>query len=73
MSSIPLLVFCGVSEEVSGWITRCKLNKKIKDKLTLSGCLLTRRKKDMESLGSWTYLLELLEEDKRQKSLQNSS
>ena len=71
--SIRLLVFCGVSKEVAGWITRCRLNKKIKDRLTLSQCLLRRRKKDTESLGSWTYLLELLEEDKRQKSVQNSS
>ena len=71
--SIRLLVFCGVSKEVAGWITRCRLNKKTKDRLTLSRCLLRRWKKDTESLGSWTYLLELLEEDKRQKSVQNSS
>ena len=54
--------------DVAGWITRCRLNKKIKGKLTLRRCLLTRWKKDSESPGSWTYLLQLLEEDKRQSS-----
>ena len=42
--SIRFLVFCGVFVDVAGWITRCRLNKKIKDKLTLSRCLLTRWK-----------------------------
>ena len=59
-------MFCGVFVDVAGWITRCRLNRKIKDKLTLSRCLLTRWKK---GLGiAWTYLLQLLEEDKRQSS-----
>ena len=44
MISIRLLVFCGVSSEVAGWIARCRLNKRIKDRLTLSRCLLTRRR-----------------------------
>ena len=40
--SIRFLVFCGVFMDVAGWITRCRLNKKMKDRLTLSRCLLTR-------------------------------
>ena len=38
--SIRLLVFCGVSREVTRQIARCRQNKKIKDRLRLS----------------WTYL-----------------
>ena len=45
--SIRFLVFCGVFVDVAGWITRCRLNRKIKDKLTLSRCLLTRWKKGL--------------------------
>ena len=66
---IRFLVFCGVLMDVAGWITRCRLNKKMKDRLTLSRCLLTRWKRDTESPGSETYLSELLEEDERQKSV----
>ena len=43
--SIRFLVFCGVFMDVAGWITRCRLNKKMKDRLTLSQCLLMRCKK----------------------------
>ena len=56
--SIRFLVICGVFIKVAGWITRCRLNKKIEDRFTLSRCLLTRWKKDVDSLESWTYFLE---------------
>ena len=52
--------------EVAGMITRCRLNKKTKDKLILSRCLWTGWEKDVASLGSWTYFLELFEEDKQE-------
>ena len=43
--SIRFLVLFGDFMDVAGWITRCRLNKTMKDRLTLSQCLLTRCKK----------------------------
>ena len=62
---IQYLVFCGVFMEAVMWFVKCRLNE-IKDRLKFSRRLLTLRKKDVASLGSWTYFVELLEKDNRQ-------
>ena len=59
------LVFCGVFIEAATWFVKCRLNE-IKDRLKFSRRLLTLRKRDVTSLGSWVYFVELLEKDKRQ-------
>ena len=51
--------------EAATWFFGWRLNE-IKDRLKFSRCLLTLGKKDVASLGSWTYFVELLEKDIRQ-------
>ena len=51
--------------EAATWFVECRLNE-IKERLKFSRRLLTLRKKDVASLGSWTYFVELLEKDNKQ-------
>ena len=62
---IQFLVFCCVFMEAATCFVKCRLNK-IKDRLKFSRRLLTLRKKDVASLRSWTYFVELLEKGNRQ-------
>ena len=62
---IYFLVFCGVFMEAATWFVECRLNE-IKERLKFSRRLLTLRKKDVASLGSWTFFVELLEKDNKQ-------
>lgn len=61
---IQFLVLCCVFMEAATCFVKCRLNK-IKDRLKFSRRLLTLRKKNVASLRSWTYLVELLEKDDR--------
>ena len=59
------LVFCSVFMEAATWFVECRLNE-IKERLKFSRRLLTLRKEDVASLGSWTCFVELLEKDNNQ-------